>query len=75
MNNPMMMIMNAARMGQDPMQAIQALAGSNPMMAQGLRMIQGKSPEQLKQMAQNMAQQRGLNAEDMARQIMGGPTN
>lgn len=75
MNNGMMMaLIQAARGGQDPMQVLTRMAGNNPQMQQALQMIQGKSPEQLRQIAQNMASQRGVNMNDILTQMgLGGP--
>lgn len=68
MNNPMMMLMQAARSG-NPLGMLQQLAGQNPQVAQAMRMMQGKSPQQLQQMAQNMANERGISLNDVARQL------
>ena len=38
---------------------------NNPMFAQVMQMAQGKSPEQLKQVALDMAKQKGMSQEDM----------
>lgn len=67
MNNPLMMMIQAARGGGNPIQIISQMAGGNPIMGQGLRMIQGKSPDQIRQMAENMASERGTTAEDVLR--------
>ena len=63
MNNPLILLIQAAQSGGNPMQIIGQMAGNNPIMAQGMRLVQGKSPDQLKQMAQNMARERGTTAE------------
>lgn len=69
MNNPLMMIIQAAQGGGDPIQIISQMAGGNQIMGQGLKMIQGKSPDQIRQMAENMAQERGTTAEDVLRNL------
>lgn len=43
------------------------LAAQDPAISQAMQMIQGKTPEQLKQMAMNMAKERGVTVEDVAR--------
>ncbi len=48
---------------------IQQMAGRNPRMQQAYSMIQGKTPEQLKQMAENMAKERGMTVEKVAKNI------
>ena len=65
MNDP---ILQAAMGGMSPMQFLQQMAGQNPMAAQAMNLIQGKTPEQLYQTADNMAKQRGTTVEEIARQ-------
>lgn len=69
MNNPMIGLINLARSGGNPMTLIQQLAGRNPQMQQAYSMIQGKNPEQLKRMAENMAKERGMTVEQVAKNI------
>lgn len=68
-SNPMAALMQAIRSGQNPMAVFQSMAGQNPRVAQALHMIQGKNPRQLRAMAENMAQERGINLQEMARQL------
>lgn len=68
-NNPMMGLVNLARNGGNPMTLIQQMAGQNPQMRQALSMVQGKTPDQLKQMAENMAKERGVTVEQIAKNI------
>lgn len=74
MNNPMMAMMQAAMSGMRPAQYLQQMASQNPMAAQAMNLIQGKTPEQLREIASNMAKQRGTTVEDIARQY-GLPMN
>lgn len=67
MNNPLGLLIQAAQGGGDPMRIIGQLAGGNPVVAQGLQLIRGKSPDQLQKMAENMARERGINVEDVLR--------
>lgn len=67
MNNPIMALVNAARSGGNPMQLMQQMAMQDPRIAQAQQMIQGKSPQQLRQMAENMARERGTTVQDVAR--------
>ena len=71
MNNP---ILRAAMGGISPTQFLQQMAGQNPMAAQAMNLIRGKTPEQLHQIADNMAKQRGTTVEGIARQY-GIPLN
>lgn len=65
-NNPLMMALQMAQVGKNPMAMLQSLAGKNPQIAQAMRLIQGKGPEQLRTMASNMAKERGIDLEQMA---------
>ena len=67
MNNPIMALVNAARSGGNPMQLMQQMAMQDPRIAQAQQMIQGKSPQQLRSMAENMARERGTTVQDVAR--------
>lgn len=69
MNNPLMMLIQAAQGGGNPIQIITQMAGGNPIMGQGLKMIQGKSPDQIRQMAENMARERGTTAEEVLQNL------
>lgn len=70
-NNP---ILQAAMGGMNPYAYLQQMASRDPMIAQALNLIQGKSPEQLHQIADNMAKQRGTTVEEITRQY-GLPIN
>ena len=67
MNNPIMALVNAARSGGNPMQLMQQMAMQDPRIAQARQMMQGKSPQQLRTMAENMARERGTTVQDVAR--------
>lgn len=67
--NPMMFLLQTARSGKDPMSLLRQMAGQNPKMAQFMQMIGGKSPAQLQQMAENMARERGINLDDMIKNM------
>lgn len=67
LNNPIGLLIQAAKGGGDPMRIIGQLAGGNPMIAQGLQMVRGKSPDQLRQLAENMARERGTSPEAILR--------
>ena len=78
MMNLMQMMGQLARMmqgGGNPMQLLQQMAGQNPQMAGFLQTIQGKSPQQLRQMAENLAKERGTSIQEVAGKLqqMGFP--
>ena len=69
MNNPMIALVNAARNGGNPMKMIQQFAAQDPQMRQFMQMVQGKSPQQLEQIAHNMAKESGTSIEAVMRQL------
>ena len=69
MNNPLMMLIQAMNSGQNPMALMQQMAGQNPQIAQAMRLMQGKNPQQLEQMARSMAGERGIDLNQMMRQL------
>lgn len=69
MNNPIMMLLNIARSGGNPMAAMQQMANNNPQMRQAVQMMQGKSQAELQQMAQNIARERGIDLNEFIRNL------
>lgn len=69
MNNPFAMAMKMAQNGKNPMQVFQGLANQNPQVAQAMKLIQGKTPSQLRTVAENMAKERGVDLEKMAQSM------
>lgn len=67
--NPFAMMMQAMQGGMNPMQWVQQQAGNNPQMHQLMQIVQGKNPQELREIAANMAQQRGLNYGDLEQQF------
>lgn len=69
MTNILGTLIQAARSGGNPMQVISGMAQGNPIMQQGANMIAGKSPQELEQLARNMAKQRGVDIDQMFEQL------
>ena len=69
MNNPITQLISIAKKGGNPMQLAQQIARSDPQMAQAIKMLDGKSPQQLRQMATNMCKEMGTTPEAFARQL------
>jgi hypothetical protein len=67
--NPIMQLAQLARGGGNVMQAIQQMGGQDKRIAQAYGMMQGKSPQQLRMIAENMAKERGTNVGDIMRQL------
>lgn len=68
-NNPIIQLARMAKGGGNVMQAMQQMAGQDPRIGKAYGMIQGKSPAQLRQIAENMARERGTNVGDIMRQL------
>jgi hypothetical protein len=64
-----MMLVQAMNSGGNPMALLQQMAPQNPQAFQALQMMQGKNPQQLEQMARSMAQERGIDINQMIRQL------
>ena len=69
MNNPMQQIMQLLQAGQNPNAILRIMAQNNPQVRQVMQLFNGKTPQQLQQMAMNMAAERGTSVEDIARQL------
>lgn len=69
MNNPIFQIQQLMRAGKNPYAILDMLSQNDPQIAQVKKMVMGKSPAQLEQMARNMAKERGTTIEDIARSL------
>ena len=68
MFNPMQILQMVQR-GGNPQQIIMQAARQNPVLQQAMQMINGKSPQQIRDMAYQIAAQRGVNLEQFAQQL------
>lgn len=66
-DDAMQMIMDRFMSGIQPEQILDQMAG--PEVKQAKQIIHGKNPAQLKSIAMNMAEQRGVRLEDLAAQL------
>ena len=64
----LMGLMQMTQGGGNPMQLAQMFASQNPQAAPAMQMIQGKSPDQLKEVFYNLCKSKGINPQDIARQ-------
>lgn len=69
MNNPILQMVSMARSGKNPMALMQQMAKSNPQVNQVMQMMNGKSPAQLKAIAENVAKEKGTTVEQVAQQL------
>lgn len=64
----LMGLMQMMQGGGNPMQLAQMFANQNPQAAPAMQLIQGKSPDQLKEVFYNLCKSKGINPQDIARQ-------
>lgn len=69
MTNPIITLVQAAKGGRNPRQMIRQMARQNPRVAQFEQMTNGKSEEELRSMTMNMAQERGIDLNELAQQL------
>ena len=65
----LMSLIQMGQRGQNPMGMLQQMAGSNPQINQAMQMLNGKNGHQLKQMAENLAKERGIPLEQIAQSM------
>lgn len=68
--NPMQ-LMGLLNQSNNPLELIQNMAGQNPLMGRALQMWKGKSVDELKVIAQNLARQRGMNEKQLGQFLSG----
>ena len=73
--NPMMQAMQMMRNMQNPQQIMQGMFQNNPLFQRAQQMAQGKSEQELEQVARNLCQQRGVDFETMKQQFQGMMNN
>ena len=66
--NPLQAI-QALQQGANPNQLMMQLAQHNPAVRQAMQMVNGKTPDQIRDMAQQIARQRGINLTQLTRQL------
>lgn len=68
MMNPMQMVQMISA-AQNPMQTMMQLSQQNPALGQAMQMMNGKTPAQMRQIVNDMARQRGVDLNQLARQM------
>lgn len=71
-------LVQLAMSGGDVRSVLGQIMQGNPQAMQAMRMLDGKTPKQLEQIARSMANERGVRVEDIAsrlRQMAGGGEN
>ena len=68
MLNPMQLI-QAIQRGGNPNQLIMQAAQQNPALQQAMQAVNGRTPEQVRDMAYQLARQRGVDLNQLAKQL------
>lgn len=66
--NPMQLVQMLQGSG-NPMQMLMGMAQNNPALGQALQMVNGKTPAEMEKMAYDMAKQRGVDLNQLAKQL------
>lgn len=66
--NPMQLI-QMLQGSSNPMQMLMGMAQNNPALGQALQMVNGKTPAEMERMAYDMAKQRGVDLNQLAKQM------
>lgn len=61
--NPLTFI-QAMKKGGNPMDLMQSMFGNNPQYQRVMQMVKGKSPKEVRRIAMNLCEQRGLDFND-----------
>ena len=68
MNSPLQLIQMVQR-GGNPQQLVMQAAQNNPILRQAMQAVNGRTPEQVRDMAYQMARQQGIDLNQLARQL------
>lgn len=68
-NNPIVQLINVARNGGNPDALVQQMLSNHPQRDQIQRIIGGKTPDQLLNVAENMCKECGTTIDDVLRQF------
>ena len=69
MNNPVLALVQAMQRGQNPINLMQQFAGNDPRMGQFMQMIQGKTPQEIRGVTQNVASELHVDLNQMLRDL------
>lgn len=68
MNSPLQLIQMIQR-GGNPQQLVMQAAQNNPILRQAMQAVNGRTPEQVRDMAYQMARQQGIDLNQLSRQL------
>ena len=66
MSNPLMQMAGMLRQGRNIMPMFAQMSGGDPRVGQFMQMMQGRSAQDMRQMAFNMARERGVDLSRLA---------
>ena len=69
MNNPVLALVQAMQQGRNPINLMQQFAGNDPRMGQFMQMIQGKKPQEIRNITQNVASELHVDLNQMLRDL------
>lgn len=64
-----MQVFSMMQQGANPAQFLQSMASQNPIAGNLLQMMNGKNPKELENIARNMAQERGVDLNQVLNQM------
>ena len=68
-NNPMMLAVEQMKRGMNPNAVLSQIARSNPQATNMMKILNGKSEAELRQFAQNLAKERGVDLDNLMRSM------
>lgn len=63
--NQLMQMFNMMKNANNPMALMQQMSANNPQMQMALKMANGKNPQEIQQVIQNVCQQKGISQEQL----------
>ena len=69
MNNPMQIITSQMRRGMNPNAILSQMAQRDPRVAQVMQITRGKSNDEMRQYAENLARERGIDLDSFVRSM------
>ena len=68
-NNPMMLAVEQMKRGMNPNAVLSQIARNNPQVTQMIKILNGKNEAELRQFAQNLAKERGIDIDNLMRSM------
>ena len=68
-NNPMMLAVEQMKRGMNPNAVLSQIARNDPQVTQMIKILNGKNEAELRQFAQNLAKERGIDLDNLMRSM------